>query len=233
MRELESVYQNKLWLAGLDEAGRGPLAGPVVGACAFVEKPKTKSWEELALFLKQLGVMDSKKSSSKKRRNVLAQLGVKLQTGVQVLSLGAQEAYRLHLCAQEISADEIDQINILRASLKSMNQSFQKVIQDQRVASEEGEVWIDGNRCPQELLESSFYAESVVKGDAKSVLIGLASFLAKEYRDELMATLDVRYPGYGLSQHAGYPTVSHKAAIIQLGVSPIHRKSFKGVREHL
>lgn len=233
MRELESVYQDKLWLAGLDEAGRGPLAGPVVGACALVEKRKNQSWNELADLLKQLGVMDSKKSSSKKRRVALDQLGLTLKPGIQTLSLGAQETYRLHLCAQEISADEIDQINILRASLKSMNQSFQKIIQGQRIAPQDGEVWIDGNRCPQELLESSFHAESVVKGDAKTVLIGLASFLAKEYRDELMATLDVRYPGYGLSQHAGYPTVSHKAAIIQLGVSPIHRKSFKGVREHL
>lgn len=233
MQELEKVYQNKLWLAGLDEAGRGPLAGPVVGACALVEKIKAKSWEDLTQLLKQLGVMDSKKSSSIKRRAVLAQLGVKLQKEVQVLSLGTQNSYRLHLCAQEISADEIDQTNILRASLKSMSQSFQKITQSQKVAPQAGELWVDGNRCPQDLIDSPFHTEALVKGDTKSVLIGLASFLAKEYRDELMKSFDRHYPGYGLSQHAGYPTAKHKAAIIELGISPIHRKSFKGVREHL
>lgn len=233
MRELETIYQNKQWLAGLDEAGRGPLAGPVVGACALIEKPRTASWEELTLFLKQLGVTDSKKSSSKKRRTVLKQLGINLKSEVQVLTLGAQKTYRLSLCIQEISADEIDQINILRASLKSMSQCFEKLVQVQRLKPQEGEVWIDGNRRPQELTDSSFFTESVVRGDAKSVLIGLASFLAKEYRDELMAAFDVRYPGYGLSQHAGYPTLAHREAIAKLGPSSIHRKSFKGVREYL
>ena len=233
MLELEKIYQTKLWLAGLDEAGRGPLAGPVVGACALVEKQESSQWDELANFLKELGVMDSKKSTSLKRQKVLEKLGLTLQEGVQVLNLGSQSQYRLYISAQQISAVEIDEINILRAALKSMGQSFKKIVEQHPMLPTKGELWFDGNRCPEDLLSSRYQLQSVIKGDAKSVLIGLASFLAKEVRDELMRGLDQSYPGYNLSQHAGYPTLAHRNAIAQLGASPVHRKTFKGVREHL
>ena len=72
----------------------------------------------------------------------------------------------------------------------------------------------------------------VIKGDSKSALIGLASIIAKEYRDGLMENLGIKYPGYGLEKHAGYPTKAHKEAIVKLGVTPIHRRSFKGVKEY-
>jgi ribonuclease HII len=94
-------------------------------------------------------------------------------------------------------------------------------------------VWlIDGNRMPKQV-PATVDAQAIIKGDSKSVLIGLASIIAKEYRDNLMVTLSKSFPGYGLEKHAGYPTKAHKEAIAKLGPSPIHRKSFKGVKEHI
>ena len=94
----------------------------------------------------------------------------------------------------------------------------------------EAVVLVDGNKT----FESSAKGiEAIVKGDSKSLLIGLASIIAKEYRDELMKDLALDYPGYGFEKHSGYPTKAHKEAIFHLGVSPCHRKTFKGVSEFL
>ena len=96
---------------------------------------------------------------------------------------------------------------------------------------ESAQAFFDGNKIPKEL-RSNISAEAIVKGDSKSALIALASIMAKEFRDLKMEKLALKYPGYGFEKHAGYPTVFHKEAIKNLGVTPIHRKTFKGVKEY-
>jgi len=210
--EAQFITTFPCWLVATDEAGRGPLAGPVVaGAVAF----KVTSAAELTTLIQDLrarGVGDSKKLTEKKRQEL---------AGLKWTSLR---------CAQvEFDAQRIDRINILQASLEAMKAAALAV-----VSSEEKlpVVWlIDGNKVPREV-NSLWQVHAVVKGDAKSALIGLASILAKVHRDQLMQGFHQLYPQYGFDQHAGYPTSSHRKAIEEFGPSPIHRTTFKGVREY-
>ncbi|MBC77493.1 MAG: ribonuclease HII [Halobacteriovoraceae bacterium] len=207
---------------GCDEVGRGPIAGPVVG-CAL--KLKRSNDKVLQSFL-ELGVLDSKKLTTKKRLGILESLNI------NVASLAVNEAYEVEfqgcsfsfmLC--EHSPSEIDQINILQASLSCMKKAASSL------CTQEGSiVLIDGNKTFD---VPGANVEPVVKGDSKLLSIGMASIIAKEFRDYKMALYDIQYPGYGLKKHAGYPTKAHKEALIQLGVTPIHRRSFKGVKELL
>ena len=133
-----------------------------------------------------------------------------------------------------MSSFDIDKINILQASLSCMKFAVQTLIYQFHLYPGQVKVLIDGNQKFNFDEQFDFGAENIfpiIKGDSKSALIGLASIIAKEYRDEVMKTLDVIYPGYGLASHAGYPTVAHKEAVKSLGVTPIHRQSFKGVKE--
>lgn len=214
------------WLVASDEAGRGPLAGPVVAGAVALKVECPKAAVKLLSGLKKMGVTDSKAIKSHKRQLILKNLNWKLNT---TSHKGQIIGDNLVATWSECSAEEIDKINILQASLKVMHQAAQVVSKKEKIPI----VWlIDGNRAPA-TVDESWQTHTIISGDAKSVLIGLASVIAKETRDGLMQDFDELYPGYGLKKHAGYGTKSHREAIAKLGPTPLHRKTFRGVREYL
>jgi ribonuclease HII len=191
-------------IAGVDEAGRGPLAGPVVSAAVILSAGFSGD-ESMAPYLSEIN--DSKKLTPRKR-DILYESIYRHAAGVGV---------------GMVDAEEIDRINILQAALCSM------VLAVKDLALKPDYVLIDGNfPIPMDLPQ-----ESIVKGDAKSVSIAAASIIAKVTRDRLMEGYHRQYPQYGFSGHKGYPTKAHRLAIASHGPSPIHRKTFKGVREHV
>jgi len=182
-------------VAGVDEAGRGPLAGPVVAAAAMIDEARL----EIAL---RDRIDDSKKLSALKRAAVLAELA-----GCARLAVGAA------------SVAEIDRFNILGATMLAMRRAVLSlgIVPDL--------VLIDGNRTP----ELPCPARAVVGGDARSLSIAAASIAAKVTRDRIMASLAARYPGFGWERNAGYGTAAHRAALIRLGPTAHHRRSFAPV----
>lgn len=231
--DLEFIQgKKKFLLAGVDEVGRGPLAGPVVGACATIKGDNERIASSFFEKLLEMGVTDSKKISEKKRRKIITKLGFDFENLPvnKELTLFDDKNCKITVSIAEISETKIDQINILNASLEAMKDSFENIYDKSMDLS--GILLIDGNKTLKKSFEN-IEQVPVVKGDSKSVLIGVASIFAKEYRDQLMSRLGKKYPGYGLENHSGYPTAFHKEAISKLGVTPIHRKSFKGVKEFL
>jgi len=188
---------------GCDEVGRGPLAGPVTGACvAFA--PQLGS--DFPLFS---CLNDSKKLSAGAREALVEPI---------------KEA-ALAYAVVDVDHTVIDDINILQASLQAMRLAAQTVAH--ALGRDDLHVLVDGNRPIPGLIWAQSYH---IKGDARSWSIAAASILAKVHRDALMAAYDVQYPGYGFARHAGYPTAMHRQAIAELGLSPIHRRSFGGTR---
>ena len=183
-------------VCGVDEAGRGPLAGPVVAAAVILDPARPIA-----------GLNDSKKLSAKKR----------------VALAGLIRERALAWSVAEASVEEIDQLNILHASMLAM----QRAVAALQVTPERA--LIDGNRCPPLAMP----AEAVVQGDAKVAAIAAASILAKTVRDEGMLVLHAQYPHYGFDRHMGYPTAAHCAALAVHGVSPVHRRSFAPVARQL
>ena len=226
MEKFDLQFKNFNYIYGVDEVGRGPLAGPVVSCCTQVKIEE--NFELIIEFLRELGVNDSKKLSSKKRIKILEKLQVDLD------QLRNNTEYKLNILdteipfyISEVSPEKIDEINILQASLLSMKESVLGLKQYNKSI-----LLIDGNKyINKENIKLDM--QTVIKGDSKSVFIGLASVIAKEYRDLKMKKYSEFYPEYGLDSHSGYPTASHKEAISIFGVTPIHRKSFKGVKEFL
>jgi ribonuclease HII len=185
-------------LAGVDEAGRGPLAGPVVAAAVILDPDRPIA-----------GLRDSKQLSAPARTRLA----------------GLIRASALAWAVAEASVDEIDQLNILQASLLAMRRALLAL------ALRPAHIMIDGNKAPQ--LADVFAdcrIETLVGGDDLRPAISAASILAKTYRDALMKQLDGQYPGYGLARHQGYPTVEHREALLRLGPTPLHRRSFAPVR---
>lgn len=194
--EEREMMRSTILICGVDEAGRGPLAGPVSAAAVILDPAHPIP-----------GLNDSKQLSEKKR-DLLAPL-------IREQALAWAVAYA--------SVEEIDQLNILQATLLAMQRAVLALsVQPECVL-------VDGLYCPQTGIPS----EAIVKGDSKVEAIAAASILAKTARDALMLELDARYPVYGLAVHKGYPTAAHLAALREHGVSEIHRKSFKPVRELL
>lgn len=191
----QPAYQGDL-MAGVDEVGRGPLAGPVVTAAVILDPARPIE-----------GLMDSKKLTER-RRESLAEI---IRERALAWSLGRCEVH------------EIDQLNIYQATMLAMERAVAGLMP----APEH--VLVDGNRCPRWRWQS----EAVVKGDSRVAAISAASILAKVARDREMVELDRTYPGYGLGGHKGYPTPVHLEALGTLGVTPIHRRSFRPVREAL
>ena len=134
-------------------------------------------------------------------------------------------AYVSASSVQEASVDEIGTLNILYASHLAMERAVMAV--EAHLGRRADIVLVDGNIVPQGLKDRGL---AIIKGDQKSITIACASILAKVYRDNLMVRLDLEYPGYGHQKHKGYPTPFHKKQILSLGVTPIHRKGFKGVK---
>ena len=185
-------------IAGVDEAGRGPLAGPVVAA-AVVLDPKRPI----------RGLRDSKQLTPERR----AQLAVRIQER----ALGVAVAMADH--------GEVDLFNILQATLLAMKWALLGL------PERPTQIIIDGNCAPQ--LHDCFgdsAVKTVIGGDACVPCISAASIIAKTHRDALMTRLDGLYPGYGLAQHFGYATRTHLHALVRLGPSPIHRRSFNPLR---
>jgi ribonuclease HII len=190
------IYTGNILICGVDEAGRGPLAGPVSAAAVILDPSRPIE-----------GLADSKKLSEK-QRDRLAPL-------IRERALAWAVAYA--------EVGEIDELNILQATLLAMKRAVQALpIQPQQVL-------VDGLYCPQTGLPS----QAIVKGDSKVAAISAASILAKTARDELMLKLHEQYPQYGFDGHKGYPTASHLAALREHGVSEVHRRSFRPVRELL
>ena len=195
-KDLFSGAQQVKLLAGVDEVGRGPLAGDVVAAAVILDPSRPVE-----------GLRDSKKLTDKRRRD----LAVLIRE--RALSWSVARA----------SVAEIDEINILQASLLAMRRAVEGLsVQPEYVL-------VDGNRLPV----WSYASEAVIKGDDRVAEIAAASILAKVQRDGEMVALDQQYPGYGLAQHKGYPTRAHLEALQTLGVTPLHRRSFAPVRELL
>ena len=183
-------------IAGVDEVGRGPLAGDVVAAAVILDPARPID-----------GLRDSKKLSPA-RREILAQ-----QIRERALAWAVARA----------SVAEIDQLNILQASLLAMHRAVQAL------APQPAYVLVDGNRLPR----WDYASEPVVKGDDRVPAIAAASILAKVQRDGELQELELQYPGYGFAAHKGYPTAVHLAALRKLGVTPVHRRSFGPVRDLL
>ncbi len=188
-------YERPLWdegvsyIAGVDEVGRGPIAGPVVAA-AVILPPGAMLY----------GVNDSKQLSEAKR----LELEAVIKSQAIAWAIGA------------IGVEKIDRYNILQASMMAMEKALRLLpVPAQHVL-------IDAVRLPRLATPQT----SIIKGDAKSASIAAASILAKCHRDKMMKLYDGMYPGYGLAQHSGYPTPSHKQAVFQLGYTKIHRRSF-------
>lgn len=184
-------------LAGTDEAGRGPLAGNVVAAAVILNPDVTIE-----------GLDDSKKLSEKKRRLLSDEI--------------KQKALSWSLVS--ISAQQIDEINILQASLLAMKTAVEKlhVLPDH--------VFVDGNKT---LTGCRVANTAIIKGDSRVAEISAASILAKVERDAQMQELDSEYPEYGFARHKGYPTKEHREILLAIGPCPEHRRSYAPVREAL
>ena len=185
------VYDGHL-LAGVDEVGRGPLVGDVVTAAVILDPARPI-----------VGLADSKKLTEKKREALFDEIRDKA----------------LAWSIARATPAEIDEINILQASLLAMKRAVEQLsVQPEYVL-------VDGNKLPR----WSYRAEAVVKGDSRVPVISAASILAKVQRDREMQQLADQYPGYGFAEHKGYPTALHLAALEKLGVTPLHRRSYAPV----
>lgn len=180
-------------VAGVDEAGRGPLAGPVVAAAVILDEQQPIA-----------GLNDSKKLSAARRDVLFDEIRAKA----------------LCCCIAEATVQEIDELNILQATLLAMRRAVEGL------RLKPAQVLVDGNRLP--VLKVP--AEAIVKGDAKVASIAAASILAKVHRDRLCEDLHQRFPQYGFATHKGYPTADHLAALQHHGACPEHRRSFGPVK---
>jgi ribonuclease HII len=180
-------------ICGVDEAGRGPLAGPVFAAAVILDPQHPIE-----------GLRDSKKLTAARRDRLAIEI----------------KAHALAWSIAQCSEAEIDQLNILQATMLAMRRAVESLSIQPRLAL------IDGNRCPLLTMRS----EAIVQGDDKVPAISAASILAKTARDALLAQLHLEYPQYAFDQHKGYPTALHLARLRLHGVSPVHRRSYAPVR---
>jgi len=189
-----------IWVCGVDEAGRGPLAGSVVAGAVVLDPQNPIE-----------GLKDSKKLTPAKREFLYEQIMEKAK------AWGVGEA----------SPAEIDEINILQATMLAMRRAIEDLTN--RLGAWPDKALIDGNRCPELPID----AEAIIKGDAKEPAISAASIVAKVTRDRQMIILHHLHPEYGFAQHMGYPTEAHFAALKRYGACDQHRKSFSPVRKVL
>lgn len=183
-------------IAGLDEVGRGPLAGPVTAAAVVLNPQRIPN-----------GLRDSKTLTAARRRSLALELADVAEVSIA-----------------HASVEEIDRINILQASLLAM----ERAVAGLHLPPDH--CLIDGNQIPRVLRGR---AQAIVRGDALSLSIAAASIVAKVARDALMVDLAQQHPGYGWETNAGYPTAQHRTALLDLGVTPWHRRSFMPVHNRL
>ncbi len=180
-------------MAGVDEAGRGPLAGPVVAAAVILDDQRPIA-----------GLADSKVLTEKRREQLFDEIRAKA----------------LCCCIAEASVEEIDELNILQATMLAMRRAVEGL------RLKPAKVLVDGNRLPTLKIP----AEAIVKGDAKVQAISAASILAKVHRDRLCVQWHESHPEYGFAGHKGYPTAEHLQALREHGLTPWHRRSFGPVK---
>ena len=185
-------YEGEI-ICGVDEAGRGPLAGPVMAAAVILDPNHPIA-----------GLRDSKKLSEAKRDALAIEI----------------KQYALAWAVAECSAEEIDKLNILQATMLAMRRAVEALSVTPSLAL------IDGNRCPVMAVRS----EAIVKGDDKVAAISAASILAKTARDRALVELHKQYPQYALDQHKGYPTALHLERLREHGIAPFHRLSYAPVK---
>ncbi len=183
-------------ICGVDEAGRGPLAGAVYAAAVILDPDRPLD-----------GLADSKKLSEKVRDRLASQI----------------KEYSLAWCIASASVEEIDRLNILQATFLAMARAVTGL------ALVPSEVLVDGNRLPK----WEWPSRAIIGGDALISEISAASILAKTARDADMLRLHALYPEYGFDQHKGYPTLAHRQALIQFGVSDVHRRSYGPIKAQL
>ncbi|HFT1472958.1 TPA: ribonuclease HII [Providencia stuartii] len=193
---MDFIYPKANLIAGVDEVGRGPLVGAVVTAAVILD-PKNPI----------IGLTDSKKLTEKKREKLFVEIQEKA----------------LCWCIGRAEPEEIDEINILHATMLAM----QRAVAGLSITPDF--VLVDGNRCPT----LSMPSQAVIKGDSLVQEISAASILAKVVRDREMVELDKAYPEYGFAKHKGYPTAYHLEKLAQFGATKFHRKSFAPVRRAL
>ena len=190
------------WLLGCDEVGRGPLAGPATVAC--VAFPIDIDWHDPFYAL----LDDSKKLTEKKRRAIVPEIELRAAAFSVI----------------DITPREIDERNILQACLWGMKRASLAVISALNAPeAKDFHILVDGNKT---IPNFDYSQTAFIKGDARSLSIAAASILAKVHRDDLMVAYDRQYPGYGFAKNVGYPTAAHRAALAELGPTPIHRQSF-------
>jgi ribonuclease HII len=187
------LHVGPLGLCGVDEAGRGPLAGPVMAAAVMLDPGQPID-----------GLRDSKKLSAAARERLADEIRLRA----------------VAWCVAEASVAEIDQLNILQATMLAMQRAVAGL------GRAPDDVWVDGNRCPN----WAWRSQAVVKGDDKVAAIAAASILAKTTRDQFMCRLHTDFPAYGFAQHMGYGTAAHLAALQTHGACPQHRRSFGPVK---
>lgn len=206
------------YVIGVDEAGRGPLAGPVVAAAFTFRVPGQRTPKEL-----QFGVTDSKQVSEEVREYM----------------------YESHIQGNEdlvfrtaiVDNNTIDEINILQATFKAMSESVSSVIEEVRRRNPKAtfSILIDGNKVPPQIISLEgrgdiLEAQCVIKGDSIEFVIAAASICAKVERDLIMRKIDIEFPFYGFYQHKGYPTASHVAALSRHGPCKYHRMTFRPLK---
>lgn len=199
MMAFDNEYRGEsgIVVAGIDEAGRGPLAGPVVAACAILSED-----------FDVIGVDDSKKLSEKRREELYEEI------------LNKALAYGVGISDNNL----IDEINILQATKSAMHEALinaQKMLEE-KTEQKVGHVLFDA----VEIKEVDIPQSAIIKGDAKSLSIAAASIIAKVTRDRMMMDYHEQYPYYGFNSNKGYGTKAHYAGIEEHGITPIHRKSF-------
>ncbi|EKT64262.1 ribonuclease HII [Providencia alcalifaciens] len=193
---MEFIYPKANLIAGVDEVGRGPLVGAVVTAAVILDPNNPIE-----------GLADSKKLSEKKREKLFDEIKEKA----------------LCWCIGRAEPEEIDQLNILHATMLAMQRAVEGLLIKPEF------VLVDGNRCPKLDMPS----QAVVKGDSLVQEISAASILAKVVRDREMVELDKAFPEYGFAKHKGYPTAYHLKKLAEFGATEFHRKSFAPVRRAL
>lgn len=204
------------YIIGTDEVGRGCLAGPVVAASVIVDLTE---YESMLNLLKNLGITDSKKISTKKRQNILNELNISnLKVNQNIAIPNTCMKYAIY----SVNSNIIDDINILQSTFLAMNNSLILLSKDQSNIK-----WlVDGDKSPNKNFKGT--VETIIKGDLKNEIIGLASIIAKEYRDKLMISLHSEYPQYDFASNKGYGSKKHRDAIKSFGmIQNIHRESFK------
>jgi ribonuclease HII len=188
---------------GIDEVGRGPLAGPVVAASLWISRKSAIELNNTGLV-----VRDSKKMTSLQRKKIVE--WIRLQSSKEV-----------NYSIASATVTEIDDLNILKAALLAMERSYNSLNQSLK------HVLVDGNKAPP---IKNAVVLTIVKGDSQVLSIALASIVAKEYRDDLMRKLSMEYPNYGWETNVGYGSKKHIDAILEFGVTSHHRKTFAPIK---